>query len=160
MREHRDIKNLLHQYIIDHEIFGNYEYRGKVNKGHLFVVQDQIIKITTDIKEVEAADYFLHNPHKVVAEYYQTDWVNDFGYIKMELIKPLNPTTNKDLILKWRDLIDIDSTLKFSSEEENFRLGLLDFRDEFEMTSYDLHWTNFGFNSNNQLKAFDPRINS
>lgn len=160
----QEAKKILHEYLIRNKIFGNYHFTGEGSHGHSFVLnENQIIKITTDKKEIETAKYFNDNKHQSIVDYYDIEWIPESkcGVILMEKLEPLNIYVNehKELIKNWHELINPDSSKKFGIKLEQCRMNILELRSKFDLDIRELHWGNCGVSEDGHLKFFDLKLN-
>lgn len=158
MKDLGEIKILLHQYLIDNKIFGNYKYGGSGSHGHVFFLNDIVVKITEDREELSTAQYFQYNKHQSIVEYHQIDFINKIGFIRMEYVTPLDIRENNLLIKYWHEMINPNSLKVFGFEIEQYRNDILELRNQFNIDIKELHWSNCGFNLDGKLKFFDLRF--
>ena len=153
------IKNILHEYLIKQKIFGNYRYGGSGSNGYIFILNDQAIKITTDNKEFKSAIFFKNKPHKNVVNYFDATWEDNIGFIRMELVKPLDPVEDRLLIKNWSELVNPNSAQMFGYKIDQYRSEILELQNCFNLNLMELHWGNCGFTDDNKLKFFDLKLN-
>ena len=158
----RESKDILHEYLIRSKIFGKYTYTGRGSNWFTYLLEksNEIVKITSDQKEIESALYFQDYKSDYIVDYIDILQEEEYGIIRMERIYPLNIYNENHfhLIKKWIHLVDPDTTEIFTNREEKYRNDILNLMDEFDLDLMELHWGNCGFDSTGNIKFFDLRV--
>lgn len=134
-------KKFLHNYMINnYHIKGEYTYLGCGVNGHAYrLINDLVIKITTDIKEIEIALYLNDISLDFIIKYHTIEAIHNIGYIIMDYVKPLDIIIDRNIINKW---VDIKDSLKIPMMENGLDIE-------------ELHWGNCGIDENGKLLFFD-----